>query len=127
MLPWLGVINAVYFALLIVLFFAGGFNYTLLLGGVWGNAVGIGNFVLLGITAENAVRRSPKSAQRYMNTLYCVRYLGLFAVMTAAALLPFIDLIAAAVPLLFPRLAITGIALWESRTQRKKDKAAPRS
>lgn len=119
MLPWLAAINAVYFAVLIVLFFACGFNYTLLLGGVWGNIAGIGNFWLMGISAENALRRNSKSAQRYMNTLYCVRYLGLFLFMTAAGVLPFIDLFSAAVPLFFPRVIITVRTLWETRTKRK--------
>lgn len=122
MLPWLLAINAVYFALLIVLFFVNGLDCTLLLGGVWGNIAGVGNFWLMGVTAENALRRGSKSAQKYMNTLYCVRYLGLFLVMTAAGLLPFIDLITAAVPLFFPRIVITVKALWETRPERKKDK-----
>ena len=39
LLPWFLAVNAVYFALLLVLFFACGLNYTLLLGGVWGNLV----------------------------------------------------------------------------------------
>ena len=126
MLPWLLVINAVYFALLIVLFFAFSFDYTLLTGGVWGNIAGVGNFWLMCITAENALRRAPKAAQRYMNTLYCVRYLGLFLIMTAAALLPFIDLVTAAVPLFFPRIVITLKTLWETRPQRKKDNPKPK-
>ena len=37
LLPWFLAVNAVYFALLLVLFFACGLNYTMLLGGVWGN------------------------------------------------------------------------------------------
>ncbi len=119
MRPWLLAINAVYFALLIVLFFACGFNYSLLLGGVWGNIAGVGNFWLMGVSAENSLRHSAKSAQKYMNTLYCVRYLGLFLVMTAAAVLPFIDLLSAAVPLFFPRIIITVKSLWETRTKRK--------
>ena len=122
MLPWLLAINVAYFAVLTALFFASGLDYSLLLGGVWGNIAGVGNFWLMGVTAENALRRGSKSAQRYMNTLYCVRYLGLFLVMTAAGLLPFIDLITAAVPLFFPRIIITVKALWETRTSRKSEK-----
>lgn len=122
MLPWLLAINAVYFALLLVLFFAFGMNYSLLLGGVWGNIAAVGNSCLMSITAENALRRGAKSAQRYMNTLYCVRYLGLFLVMTAVGVLPCIDLVTAVVPLFFPRVIITIRTLWETRPQRKKDK-----
>ncbi|MGN1340040.1 MAG: hypothetical protein ACI4WS_07080 [Oscillospiraceae bacterium] len=121
MLPWLLALNGVYFVLLLVLFFAGGFDYTLLLGGVWGNVVGIGNFWLLGKSAESALRRrDAKSARSYMNTMYCIRYLGMFLALTLAAVLPFISVITAALPLFFPRIAITLKALWETRSERRK-------
>lgn len=122
LLPWFLAVNAVYFALLLVLFFACGLNYTLLLGGVWGNLVCAGNFFLMGKSAEKSLRRgSGKSAQNYMNTMYCLRYLGLFLAMTAAAFVPFIDLICAAVPLFFPKIVITLRGLWENRTRRSND------
>ncbi len=106
LLPYYLVTNAVYFAVLIVLFFAFGFDYTLLVGGVYGNIVCVLNFFLLGKTAQIAVTKSAKAAQTYMNTMYCLRYLGIFAAMSAAALLPFINLLAAIIPLFFPRIAI---------------------
>ena len=109
-------------AVLLVLFFACGLNYTMLLGGVWGNLVCAGNFFLMGKSAEKSLRRgSGKSAQSYMNTMYCLRYLGLFLAMTAAAFVPFIDLICAAVPLFFPKIIITLRGLWENRTRRSND------
>ena len=120
MLPWLLALNGVYFALLVVLFFAGGFDYSLFLGGIWGNLVGVGNFWLLGKSAESALRRrDAKSARTYMNTMYCIRYLGIFLAMTVAAILPFISVITAAVPLFFPRIVITLKTLWETRSGRK--------
>lgn len=122
LLPWFLTVNAMYFALLLVLFFAGGFNYPLLLGGVWGNLVCVGNFFLMGRSAEKAVRRGTgKSAQTYMNTMYCLRYLGLFLAMTVAAFVPFIDLICAAVPLFFPKIIYTVKGLWENRARRSDD------
>ena len=115
LLPWFLAVNAVYFALLLVLFFACGLNYTMLL-------VCAGNFFLMGKSAEKSLRRgSGKSAQSYMNTMYCLRYLGLFLAMTAAAFVPFIDLICAAVPLFFPKIIITLRGLWENRTRRRTD------
>lgn len=121
MLPWFLVVNAVYFALLLVLFFASGFDYTLLLGGVWGNFACVGNFWLMGRSAEKALRRNAKSAQSYMNTMYCLRYLGLFLTMTIAGVAPFMNLITAAVPLFFPKLIITLKGLRETRSPRNKD------
>lgn len=122
MLPWFLAVNAVYFALLLVLFFASGLDYTLLLGGVWGNFVCVGNFWLMGKSAEKAVRRgNSKSARSYMNTIYCMRYLGIFLAMTIAAVAPFMNLVTAAVPLFFPKIIITLKTLWETRSSRNKD------
>lgn len=107
LLPYFLAVNGVFFAVLIVLFFAFGLDYTLLIGGVYGNLICVLNFFILGKTAQIAVRKSAKSAQTYMNTMYCLRYLGLFLAMTIAALVPFISLTAALVPLLFPKITIT--------------------
>ena len=107
LLPYYLAVNGVYMAVILVLFFALGFDWTLITGAVYGNVICTANFFLMGVTAQKAVRRSPKSAQAYMNTMYCMRYLGLFVTMTAAALLTFINLLAAAVPLLFPKIVIT--------------------
>ncbi len=123
MLPWFIAVNAVYFALLLVLFFVGGYNFSLLVGGVWGDAVCVANFWLMGRSAEKALRyKNAKSAQKYMNTMYCLRYLGLFAAMTAAGIAPFVDLLTAVVPLFFPKVIITLKTLWETRTPRSRDK-----
>ena len=115
LLPYFAAVNAVYFAVLFVLFFAAGFDYTLITGGLFGNAVCVLNFYILGVTAEIALRKSAKSAQTYMNLMYCVRYLGMFFMMSAAALLSCLNLFAAIVPLLFPKLVITLRALRERK------------
>ncbi len=111
--PYYFVVAGVYMAVILVLFFALGFNYRLILGAIWGNIICVANFYLLGKTAQVAVRKSPKAAQTYMNTMYCLRYLGIFAAMTLAALLPVFDLVAAVVPLLFPKIVITIRAIRE--------------
>ncbi len=107
LLPYYMAINAVYFAVVLVLFFVTGYNYTLITGAVYGNIICVLNFYLLGKTAQKAIRMTPKAAQGYMNAMYCVRYLGLFAAMTVAALVPFIELLTAVIPLLFVKIAIT--------------------
>lgn len=105
--PYYLVINAVYFAIVLVLFFVNDCDYTLITGAVYGNIIAVLNFYILGKTAQKAIRKTPKAAQTYMNAMYCIRYLGLFAAMTIAALLPFINMLTAVIPLLFVRAAIT--------------------
>ena len=46
---------------------------------------------------------------------------SVFDALTAAAFVPFIDLICAAVPLFFPKIIITLRGLWENRTRRSND------
>ncbi len=108
LLPYFLALNAVYFLILIVLFFALGHNWALFSGAVYGDIICAANFLLLGITAEKSLYKgSPKAAQTYMNAMYCVRYLGLFLAMTAAAVFPGLELATALIPLFFPKIAIT--------------------
>ena len=105
--PYFLTIGGIYMAIMAVLFFVLKFDYTLLIGGVYGIIIAVLNFFVLGKSAQSALKKSAKSAQTYMNAMYCIRYLGLFALLTIGALAPFINLIAAAIPLFFPRIAIT--------------------
>lgn len=110
--PYFLIISGIYMAVLAILFFAGNFDYTLLLGGLYGIIIAALNFLILGKTAQIAVKKaSAKSAQTYMSGMYCVRYLGLFALLTLGALAPFISLVASVIPLVFVKIAIVIRAL----------------
>ncbi len=105
--PYFLIISGIYMAVLIILFFAASFDYTLLTGGIYGIIVSALSFLFLGKTAQAAVKKaSAKSAQTYMSGMYCVRYLGLFALLTLGALAPFISLITSVIPLFFVKFAI---------------------
>lgn len=103
--PYFLIISGIYMAVTVVLAFALR-DYTLPLGGLYGIMVCVLNFLLLGKSAQNAVRKTEKQANVYMSTMYCLRYLGLFAMLTLGALAPFINLITAVIPLFFTRAAI---------------------
>ena len=112
--PYYLAINGVYFAVVLILFFVMGYDYTLITGAIYGNIITVLNFYILGKTAQKAIRKSsPKTAQTYMNTMYCIRYLGLFAAMSVAALVPIINLLTSVIPLLFVKIAITIRAIRE--------------
>ena len=116
--PYYLTLCGVYLAVMLVLFFALGYDYTPLVGGAYGCVLCAVNFLLLGKSAQAAVRRrSAKSAQTYMNTMYCLRYLGLFVMLTLGALAPFINLAAAIVPMLFPKIIITIRAFKEKKEE----------
>lgn len=105
--PYFLIISGIYMAVLMILFFAMSFDYTLLIGGIYGIIVSALSFFFLGKTAQAAVKKaSAKSAQTYMSGMYCVRYLGLFALLSLGALAPFISLITSVIPLFFVKFAI---------------------
>lgn len=103
--PYFLTVSGIYMAVMIVLSFALR-DYTLPVGALYGIIVAVLNFLMLGKCAQKAVRKTEKQANVYMSGMYCLRYLGLFAMLTIGALAPFISLIAAAIPLFFTRIAI---------------------
>ncbi len=106
LMPYFLVISGIYLLITIVFCFANEYDYSLPIGAVYGCIISALSFMLLGKACQNAVKKSEKSAQTYMSAMYCVRYLGLFAVLTIGALAPFISLITSVIPLFFPRIAI---------------------
>ncbi|MBP1563499.1 MAG: hypothetical protein J6C38_07260 [Oscillospiraceae bacterium] len=105
--PFFLIISGIYMAVLTVIFFAAGYDYTLLVGGIYGIIIAALNFLILGKTAQAAVKKaSAKSAQTYMSGMYCVRYLALISLLSLGAIAPFISLITAIIPLFFPKFAI---------------------
>lgn len=115
--------SGVYLVIVAILCFVLGGDYSLPIGAVYGIVLSALNFLMLGKSAQSALgKSSPKSAQTYMNIMYCVRYLGLFGLLTVAALVPFINLIAAAIPLFFVRIAITVREIIKERSERSQHK-----
>lgn len=121
--PYYLAMSGIYLAIVTVLCCAMGGDYSLPIGAVYGITLSALNFLFLGKSAQVTVtKQDAKSAQTYMNIMYCVRYLGLFALLTAAALIPFINLIAAAIPLFFIRIAITVREIIKERQARSDKK-----
>ncbi len=121
--PYYLTLSGIYLAIVTIVCCALGGNYSLPIGAVYGIVLGALNFFLLGRAAQAAItKQTSKSAQTYMNIMYCLRYLGLFALLTVAALVPFINLIAAVIPLFFVRIAITIREIIKERAKRSDKK-----
>lgn len=119
--PYYLTLSGIYLAIVTILCCAFGGDYSLPIGAVYGIVLGALNFLLMGKSAQAAVtKQTSKSAQTYMNLMYCLRYLGLFALLTVAALVPFINLIAAVIPLFFVRIAIMIREIIKERAKRTK-------
>lgn len=103
--PYFLIISGIYMAVTVILGFVLR-DYTVPVGAVYGIIVTVLNFWTLGKSAQKAIYKTEKKANTYMSAMYCLRYLGLFAMLTLGALAPFINLISSVIPLFFTRISI---------------------
>lgn len=86
---------------------AGHFDSRAMLGGLLGGVLSILNFFLMGVGVSNAADKAeagdPNAGQRAIQLSYLVRTLVLAAILVAAALSSFFNLLALVLPLLFVR------------------------
>ena len=96
----------------IVYALTGRFSLAVVLGSLIGGAYAVFNFFMLGMTVQKAAQVQPDNAEMarmQMKSSYNMRMVGMLAVAVLAFALPFVDGLAAVIPLLFPRL--TSLAL----------------
>ncbi|MBR3961777.1 MAG: hypothetical protein IKK13_06175 [Clostridia bacterium] len=84
----------------------GKWDYTVLLGNLLGYSAGLGNFVLLGITVQNAVTKSEDDAKKLIKLSQQLRLFGMLGIALIGYLVPVFHIIAVIIPFLFPRIAI---------------------
>ena len=77
-----------------------------LLGNLFGGCIAVLNFFLLGVTVQNAVKKSEEDAKKTMKISHTYRNLLVLAAAVLAIVLPCFHTWAAIIPLLFPRIAI---------------------
>ncbi|MBR0143655.1 MAG: ATP synthase subunit I [Clostridia bacterium] len=93
----------------------GRWTLPVLWGGLFGAFFAILNFLLMGLTVQKAVGKEEKDAAGLMRLSQAGRMLLLVLVGLAAALIPFFDLIAALIPLFFPRIAVAARPLFDRK------------
>ena len=81
-------------------------DYTVLLGNLLGLAACIGNFLLMGLTVQNAVMKEEKDAQNLIKLSQSLRLLMMFVIAIIGYLVPVFNTIAVIIPYLFPRIAV---------------------
>ncbi len=89
----------------------GKWDYTVLLGNIFGGAVAVVNFLLMGITVQKAVLKDEKEAATLMKLSQTLRNMMLLITCVVAIAVPFMNGVAAVIPLFFPRIAISLIPL----------------
>ncbi len=81
-------------------------DYTVICGNILGFVGAVGNFLLMGITVQNALDKSEKEAADLMKLSQRGRLFLLFIVALIAYLVPVFNIIATVIPLIFPRIAV---------------------
>ena len=108
MIPTLLIFNGILLAGIIAISIIGGFDFRLYSGLVAGNALMVGNFLLIGVTADAISRtRSFKRGQFLGNFSYGLRYIGIFVILAALLTFDLISPFTAIIPLFFPKLFYT--------------------
>ena len=83
------------------------FDYKVILGGLVGGTVAVANFAVLCLTIQSAARiEDKKSMKARIQVSYNIRLFLQAAWVVAAFLLPWFNVVAAALPLLFPTVVI---------------------
>ena len=98
----------------IVYALTGRFSLAVVLGSLIGGAYAVFNFFMLGMTVQKAAQvqtDNAEMARMQMKSSYNMRMVGMLAVAVLAFALPFVDGLAAVIPLLFPRLTILALQL----------------
>ncbi len=85
----------------------GRWNTTVLLGGLYGAAIAVGNFFLMGLTVQHCLTLEPDEAKKRMKLSQQGRLLMLLVLCMIGAALPCFDTIALLIPQFFPRVGVT--------------------
>ena len=88
-----------------VFFLLGKFDYTVVLGAVWGSAFAVGNFFFMGLAVQKAMDMG-EGVKKYMQRNYALRMVFCAAGMVMGIKIPVFHPVAALVPFLFPKLVI---------------------
>ena len=83
-------------------------NYTVLLGNIWGAALAVGNFFVMGLFVQKAVAQDEKDARQTIRASQSIRFAIIF-LLAVVGILIFKQTptrVAILIPLVFPRIAI---------------------
>lgn len=112
---WVVILSAIMESVFLIM---GMWDYRVLLGNLFGGAVAVLNFFLMGMTIQNAVMKEEKGAAMTMKVSQTMRNFLLIAAALLGIIIPFFNGAATIIPLFFPRIAIAFIPF---RSKKKDD------
>lgn len=84
----------------------GKWDYTVLLGNLWGDIIAVGNFFVMGLFVQKAVMQDEKDARQTVKASQNLRFIAIFILVVIGILIPFLNSVSVVIPLIFPRIAI---------------------
>ncbi len=90
-------------------------DYTVLLGNIFGAFVAVLNFFLMGITVQSALTKDEKAAKNTIRYSQIYRNFMLLATAIFSMLIPCFNGIAVIIPFIFPRIAIAFRPLFDKK------------
>ena len=84
----------------------GDWNYKVLLGNIYGIAMAIGNFFVMGLYIQKAVSQEPDDAKKTIKASQSVRFAALMLFTGIGVVVPVFNWITVVAPLVFPSFAI---------------------
>lgn len=100
---WCAVLSLLMQAVFLILKY---WDYTVLLGNLWGYIGAVANFFLMGLTVQKAVTKTEEEARKLIKTSQTLRNMFILIIAVVGITVPFLNMWAAIIPLLFPRIAI---------------------
>lgn len=93
----------------------GKWDHTVLLGNILSGATAILNFLLMGYTVQNAVKKDEKDARSSMKVSQLYRFLLLVIVVIIGVVVPCFSTWTVIIPMFFPRIAIAFRPLFDKK------------
>ncbi len=85
----------------------GYWDYTILLGNLWGAILAVVNHFVMGLFIQKAISKAdPDEAKKVIKNSMSMRFAALLLLMIIGMVIPIFNPIAVAIPLIFPSLAI---------------------
>lgn len=100
---WCAVLSLLMQAVFLILKY---WDYTVLLGNLWGYIGAVANFFLMGLTVQKAVTKTEEEARKTIKLSHTLRSMFILIVAVIGISVPVFNMWAAIIPLLFPRIAI---------------------
>lgn len=100
---WIGIFSVMMQAVFLLI---GSWDFTVLLGNLWGSSVMILNFFLMGLSIQKAVGQEESEAKKIIKTSQTLRTFFLFVMLVIGVVIPWFSTLAVIIPLIFPRIAV---------------------